>query len=128
LRSRGSRPTARSRSRARLRPAPRRRSGSSSPFLLVRADELALREDVTAHRREELVLGGRREGRQGHVERVELEEVAVAADGPAGPAVAGALPVVLARARAGGQRAALGQPGGRGGGGPDPPVDPGGLG
>ena len=62
--------------------------------------ELRLRDHVALHRRLELRLRRRAEVGQHGVERVELVEVAVPADRRAGPAVAGALPVVRALARA----------------------------
>ena len=52
--------------------------GSPLRPLLVRPHELRLRQDVSLHEPEEAVLGHRAEVAQHRVERVELEEVAVA--------------------------------------------------
>src|SRR6266536_4188657 len=72
----------------------------SSPLLLVRPHELGLLEHVALHRLEELRLRRVAEVAEDRVERVQLEEVAVAADRRAWAAVADALPVVRALARA----------------------------
>ena len=79
-------------------PARATRSGALAP-LLIGPDELCLGYEGL-HRRLELGLGRLSEIGQRAVERVELVEVAVAADGRAGSAVARALPVVQALRRA----------------------------
>src|SRR5690606_10677197 len=71
-------------------------------------DELRLCDDVTLHRVEERLLGGFAQVAQARVERVELEEIAVASDGRTGASVTGATPVVRAFSRALWEPASLG--------------------
>src|SRR5690606_17826878 len=102
--------------------------GASAALLLVGAHQRALRKDVTVHRLLQLVLGGRGEGAELGVQRVELEEVAVAADRRARSAPRRLLPVVLAHPRAGrqaGLAGVLGQAGGAGRDVVEHPVNPG---
>src|SRR5512139_3586004 len=67
---------------------------SPSPTLLIGADELGVRDHMSLHRRFDLRLGGFAKIAERLVERVELEEVAVAPDGRAGAAIVRPLPVV----------------------------------
>ncbi len=75
--------------------------------VLVEAEQYALAEHMAVHRAFQRGLVRCAEIRQHHVQRIQLEEVAMAADRRAGAAVAGALPVVDAVARAARQRCAL---------------------
>ena len=76
------------------------------PLFLVGPDKLRLGEHMTPHGGLKLGFGRAPEVTQHGVQRIELVEVAMAADGRAGPAIAGALPVVQALLRADGQVAA----------------------